>query len=147
VRVERGGGNTLPLKKNVGDVQMVTQYPRAENAQGKEVTAQMSIAAEQVGDGLVAIFCLHDVVDGSGGRRSGSVIRWNDEALGFTVSRDDIPHCRVERYGCQRKEEGRFGRVDEGTERHDCHVVVEETEQLHPPCTAEILRTAPSVKL
>ena len=37
----------------------------------------------------------------------------------LTVSCDDVPRCRVECYRSQRKEEGRFGRVDESTERHD----------------------------
>jgi hypothetical protein len=44
----------------------------------------------------------------------------------LTVSCDDVPRCRIERYRCQRKEEGCFGCVDEGTERHDCYVVVED---------------------
>jgi hypothetical protein len=38
------------------DVQVVTQYPRAENACGKEVTAQMRVATKNVGDCFVAIF-------------------------------------------------------------------------------------------
>lgn len=42
-----------------------------------------------------------------------------------TVSRDDIPRRRIERYEPQREEEGRFGGVNEGSERHDCYVVVE----------------------
>ena len=42
-----------------------------------------------------------------------------------TVSRDDIPGRRIERYEPQREEEGRFGEVNEGSERHDCYVVVE----------------------
>ena len=37
----------------------------------------------------------------------------------LTISCDDVSRCRVERYRSQRKEEGRFGRVDECTERHD----------------------------
>lgn len=41
-----------------------------------------------------------------------------------TVSCDDIPRRRIERYGHQREEEGRFGGVNEGSKRHDCYVVV-----------------------
>ena len=37
----------------------------------------------------------------------------------LTISCDDVPRSRVERYRSQRKEEGRFGHVDECTERHD----------------------------
>jgi hypothetical protein len=44
----------------------------------------------------------------------------------LTVSCDDVPRCRIERYRSQRKEEGCFGGVGEGTERHDCYVVVED---------------------
>jgi hypothetical protein len=55
-----------------------------------------------------------------------------------TVSGDDVPRCGIERYRSQRKEEGGFGRVDEGTERHDCYVVVEDnratTLTLSPSC-------------
>ena len=42
-----------------------------------------------------------------------------------TVSRDDIPRRRIERYEPQREEEGRFGGINEGGERHDWYVVVE----------------------
>src|SRR5882762_9882151 len=55
----------------------------------------------------------------------------------LTVSCDDVPRRRIERYGCQRNEEGCFGRVDEGTEKHDCNVLVEDTEPHTPCCTAE----------
>jgi hypothetical protein len=50
---EEGGG-----EKDASDVQVVTQYPCAENARCEEVTTQMSVATENVGNRLVAIlFC------------------------------------------------------------------------------------------
>ena len=47
---------------------MVTQYPRAENAHGKEVTAQAGVAAEKASDGFVAIFFVHESVGRSVGQ-------------------------------------------------------------------------------
>ena len=47
---------------------MVTQYPRAENAHGKEVTAQAGVAAEKASYGLVAIFFVHESVGRSVGQ-------------------------------------------------------------------------------
>ena len=65
-------------------------------------------------------------------RRRGAGRRW------LTVSCDDVPCCRIERYRSQRKEERRFGCVDEGTaERHDCYVVVEDNRAPRHSCMAE----------
>lgn len=44
-----------------------------------------------------------------------------------TISRDEIPRRRIERYEPQREEEGRFGGINEGSERHDWYVVVEDS--------------------
>jgi hypothetical protein len=78
----------------------------------------------------------------------------------LTVSCDDVPCRGVERYRSQRNEEGRFGGVDEGTERHDCYVVVEDNRDrattfmhgrkfyvrtLSPMCIRYV--TTPSTKL
>ena len=72
------------------DVQVVTQYPRAENAHGKEVTAQAGVAAEKASDGLVAIFFVHESVGRSvSGRRF-----W------LTIPSNDVPCGRIEGYGC-----------------------------------------------
>jgi hypothetical protein len=38
------------------DVQVITQYARTENAHCEEVTAQISIAAKNASDCLVAVF-------------------------------------------------------------------------------------------
>ena len=54
--------------------------------------------------------------------------RCGGDGAWLTISCDDIPRCRIERYRCQRKEEGRFGRIDEGTETHVCQVVVEDKD-------------------
>ena len=99
---------------------MVSQYARAENACSEEVTAQICVSPENVGDRLVAVFFCT--------RRRGqeSVIDGGREEAWPTVPRDDIPHRRIERYGSQRNKKGRFRRVDEGIERHGCHVVVED---------------------
>jgi hypothetical protein len=68
----------------------------------------MSVSTEDVGDCLVVVFFLH--VGQSGDRWCGE-----DEVTGsgrastrvwLTVSRDNVPRCRVERYGRQGKEEG-----------------------------------------
>ena len=102
---------------------MIAQYARTENAHSEEVTAQISISSKNASDRLVAVFFC-----GRLRGYKGSVID-SDAKAGrrwLTVSCDDVPRCRVERYRSQRKKEGRFGRVDEGTERHDCYVVVED---------------------
>lgn len=92
---------------------MITQYARSENAHCEEVTTEISIAAKNASDRLVAVF----------------------------VSCDDVPRCRIERYRSQRKEEGDFGRVDEGNERHDCYVVVEDRQY----CSAHDTRARPKI--
>ena len=71
------------------DVQVVTQYPRAENAHGEEITAQAGVAAEKASDGFVAIFFVHESVERALGRRF-----W------LTIPSDDIPCGRIEGYGC-----------------------------------------------
>jgi hypothetical protein len=82
----------------------------------------MSISAKNASDRLVAVFCLGtlmgrgSVINAEAERRDGA---WP------TVSCDDSPRRRIERYEPQREEEGRFGGVNEGSERHDCYVVVE----------------------
>jgi hypothetical protein len=61
--------------------------------------------------------------------------RWcgEDEVMGvawLTVSRDNLPRCRVERYGRQGKEDGCLGCIKEGFERHALLKVVVEGETL-----------------
>jgi hypothetical protein len=58
--------------KKFGDAQMVSQDPRAENAQGEKVTTQTSISAESASDRLVAEFL----------RGRPSVARWCDACEG-----------------------------------------------------------------
>jgi hypothetical protein len=126
--------------KTWGDVQVITQYARAENARCEEVTTQISIATTNASDCLVAVFfCVTSYVDG---QRVGSVMDAKAKTGGRwpTISCDDVPCCRIERYRCQRKEEGRFGHVDESTERHDCYVVVEVNSH-HTNAWPKILRT------
>ena len=41
---------------------MVAQNSCAENAQGEEVAAQAGVATKKAGDGLVAKFCVHELV-------------------------------------------------------------------------------------
>jgi len=118
------------IEKKGGDVQVITEHSRTENARAEEVTAPMGVAPEKAGDRLVAVFFLH-VVGRSVGRsvsqelarteRKGEEVRTSSRADGFwlTVSRDDVPRCRVERYGRQGNEKGCFGHVEKGTERHD----------------------------
>ncbi len=56
--------------------------------------------------------------------------RWGGEdGAWHTVSCDDIPPQRSERYGSQGEEEGRFGSIEEGSERHNCYVVVVEASK------------------
>ena len=71
-------------------------------------------------------FYVDDRGKGGGVKRQVSHVRKRGADGLLTISCDDVPCCRIERYGCQRKEERHFGRVDEGTERHDCYVVVED---------------------
>ena len=71
---ERGEENR---KKTWGDVQVVTQYPRAENARGEEITTQIRIAPQNASDCLVAVFFLYT----STGQKSvmeaeGGVVKW-----------------------------------------------------------------------
>ena len=51
-------------------------------------------------------------------------IGWRDSAWP-TISCDDIPRSRIERYEPQREKQGRFGGVKEGSERHVCNAVAE----------------------
>ena len=50
---EREDGNA---RKTWGDVQVITQHARTENAHCEEVTTQIRIAAENASDCLVAVF-------------------------------------------------------------------------------------------
>jgi hypothetical protein len=43
-------------KKRVGDVQVITEHSRAENARAEEVTAPIGVAPEKAGDRFVAVF-------------------------------------------------------------------------------------------
>jgi hypothetical protein len=51
-----GGREKIDTRKTWGDVQVITQYARTENADCEEVTAQISIAAKNASDCLVAVF-------------------------------------------------------------------------------------------
>lgn len=91
--VDRGvscGGEIGEEERERRDVQVVTQYPGAENAHGEEIAAQAGVAAENAGDGLVAIFFVHESV----GR---SVLGRHDW---LTIPSDDVPCGRIECYGC-----------------------------------------------
>jgi len=56
-------GERRCTQKNVGDVRVITQYARTENAHCEEVTAQISISAKNASDCIVAVFFLR-YVDG-----------------------------------------------------------------------------------
>jgi|SRR5580693_4587210 hypothetical protein len=89
----------------------------------EEVTALIGIAPEKAGDRFVVVFFLCVVGQSELARteRKGEEMRTSSRADGFwvTVFRDDVPRCRVERYGRQGNDKGCFGHAEKGTERHD----------------------------
>jgi|SRR6267142_2855756 len=63
------------IEKKGGDVQVITEHSRAENARAEEVTAPMGVAPEKAGDRLVAVFFLHVVGRSVGRSARSSLVR------------------------------------------------------------------------
>ena len=104
-------------EKRGSNAQVIPQYSRTEDAYGEEVTTQTSVSTENAGDCLVVVF-FNVVSQSEPGPGEGKV--WAPRRLLITVSRYDVPCCRIECYRPQGKEERCLGHVKEGTGRHAC---------------------------
>jgi hypothetical protein len=79
-------GERRCTQKNVGDVRVISQYARTENAHCEEVTAQISISAKNASDCIVAVFFLR-YVDGERVRSvMGRMQRWGADELPFLAT-------------------------------------------------------------